>query len=80
MITTAALAWKQMGRDNFQRHVAVFARRGTLQPTVLFKMQPWTRQEIDEAKALGSTLIECFSLNWIVKEGFSFVKSIVVIS
>ena len=47
MITTAALAWKQMGRMDFARHVAVFVSPGakTL-PTLMIKMQPWTAAEI----------------------------------
>ena len=47
MITTAALAWKQMGRTDFQRHVAVWQSvyEETL-PTMLIKMQPWTAEEI----------------------------------
>jgi spermidine synthase len=47
MITTAALAWKHMGRSDFASHVVVFASPGekTL-PTLLIKMQPWTAAEI----------------------------------
>jgi hypothetical protein len=53
MITTAALAWAQMGRTNFQQHVVVFEREGedTL-PTVMVKMQPWTEEELDQLKDL----------------------------
>jgi len=53
MITTAALAWTQMGRTNFQQHVVVFEREGedTL-PTLLVKMQPWTEEELDQLKEL----------------------------
>ena len=53
MITTAALAWTQMGRTNFQQHVVVFERVGedTL-PTLLVKMQPWTEEELDQLKEL----------------------------
>jgi len=48
MITTAALAWKRMGRTDFASHVVVFASPAdkTL-PTLLIKMQPWTAAEID---------------------------------
>ena len=51
MITTAALAWAQMGRTNFQQHVVVFEREGedTL-PTFLVKMQPWTVEEVNQLK------------------------------
>jgi len=53
MITTAALAWAQMGRTDFQRHVVVFEREGedTL-PTMLIKMQPWTEEELNQLKQL----------------------------
>jgi len=49
MITTAALAWKRMGRTDFQRHVVVYTMpsQPTL-PTLLIKMQPWTAAEIDD--------------------------------
>ena len=57
MITTAALAWKNMGRTDFKRHVAVFFSPSELTlPTVLIKMSPWTESEIAELSAfLGST-------------------------
>jgi len=47
MITTAALAWKRMGRSDFASHVAVFVSSAekTL-PTVLISMQPWTAAQI----------------------------------
>ncbi len=53
MITTAALAWRQMGRTNFQQHVVVFEREGedTI-PTFLIKMQPWTVEEMNQLKEL----------------------------
>ena len=53
MITTAALAWTQIGRTNFQQHVVVFEREGedTL-PTFLIKMQPWTVEEMNQLKEL----------------------------
>jgi spermidine synthase len=48
LITTAALAWKQLGRSDFQRHVLVFERQNTIDttPTVLIKMSPWTEAEV----------------------------------
>ena len=47
MITTAALAWKQLGLKDFQRHVVVYFCPSQLTlPTLLFKMQPWTAAEI----------------------------------
>jgi spermidine synthase len=57
MITTAALAWKRMGRTDFAKHVAVFFTPSQLTlPTLLIKMKPWTPEEIDTLVAfLGST-------------------------
>ena len=47
MITTAALAWKRMGRTDFARHVAVYAYAlEPLLPTLLIKNQPWTAAEL----------------------------------
>jgi len=54
MITTAALAWKQLGRDDFRRHVVVFARDGHSLPTLLIKMSPWTPEEMETLKDLFS--------------------------
>jgi len=53
MITTAALAWAQMGKTNFQQHVVVFEHDGedTL-PTFLINMQPWTEEELKQLKEL----------------------------
>lgn len=52
MITTAALAWKQLGRKDFLRHVVVMeASREDFQdnlPTTLVKMIPWTAEELQE--------------------------------
>jgi hypothetical protein len=53
MITTAALAWRQMGRTDFQRHVVVFGMktpRDTL-PTLMIRMRPWTPAEVDDLQA-----------------------------
>lgn len=52
MITTAALAWKQLGRTEFRKHVIVFGMVGikdTL-PTFMVKMQPWTGAEVKELR------------------------------
>jgi len=47
MITTAALAWKRMGRTDFARHVAVYVYpMEPLLPTMLIKNTPWTAAEI----------------------------------
>ncbi|MCP3931668.1 MAG: hypothetical protein GY705_21510 [Bacteroidetes bacterium] len=48
MVTTAALAWKQMGRTDFRDHVMIFQARGHIVdtlPTMLIKMTPWTESE-----------------------------------
>ena len=53
MITTAALAWRQMGRTDFQRHVLVYGmttQYDTL-PTLLVRMQPWTREQVADLSA-----------------------------
>jgi spermidine synthase len=51
-ITTAALAWRRLGRSDFQRHVAVFySPTQPSQSTVMIKMQPWTAEEIDSLSA-----------------------------
>jgi len=48
MITTAAKAWHDAGRSNFQNHVAVFASPAEVSlPTVLISMKPWTKKQID---------------------------------
>jgi spermidine synthase len=53
MVTTAALAWAQLGRTDFQAHVAVFERQNMVEtlPTMLVKMSPWTRAELEELDA-----------------------------
>jgi spermidine synthase len=52
MITTAALAWKRMGRTDFQKHVALYFSPSELTlPTLLIKMQPWTPAEIAQLSA-----------------------------
>ncbi len=53
IISTAALAWKWMGRDDFRSHVLVTSR--TMQdddtlPMVLIKMSPFTRDDLVEAR------------------------------
>ena len=52
MITTAALAWRRLGRTDFRRHVVVIERthgRDDL-PTLLIKMQPWTAPEVADLR------------------------------
>jgi spermidine synthase len=70
MVTTAALAWKQMGRENFRKHVVVFHRNkpaDTL-PTMMIKMSPWTEAEINALKPfLAGGEIERFN-SYIVED------------
>jgi spermidine synthase len=56
MVTTAALAWKQMGRTNFQKHVVVF-EVGVIDflPILMVKMQPWTAEELQEVTTFLAT-------------------------
>ena len=52
MITTAALAWKRMGRTDFEKHVLVFYSPFELSlPTVLYKNSPWTATEVATLEA-----------------------------
>jgi spermidine synthase len=44
MIVTAAVAWKELGKSDFRKHVIV-CEGGTL-PTLLIKMSSWTADEI----------------------------------
>ncbi len=54
MLATAARAWVELGRGEFQRHVAVFESIGTQDnlPTFLVKMSPWNASEINALKHL----------------------------
>jgi spermidine synthase len=56
MVTTAALAWRQMGRADFQQHVLVVERRGGQDnlPTMLVKADPWTEGEVRDIGAFFS--------------------------
>jgi spermidine synthase len=55
MLATAAVAWKKLGRTDFEKHVVVFTTpvENNL-ATVLFKMTPWTEKEMTELKDLLS--------------------------
>lgn len=51
-ISTAALAWKKMGRTDFRKHVVLFFSPSELTlPTLLIKMTPWTPEEIASLSA-----------------------------
>jgi len=56
MITTAALAWRELGRTDFQRHVVVLGMNttGDTLPTLLIRMRPWTKGEVDELQRFYS--------------------------
>ena len=53
MVLTAAKAWAEMGRENFEKHVLLYyVNRWYNLPTLLIKMQPWTVEEVDRVNAL----------------------------
>lgn len=62
MITTAALAWKEMGKSDFLRHVVVLeAVADGFQdnlPTMLIKMQPWTKEELVRVQSFFHPVIK----------------------
>jgi predicted membrane-bound spermidine synthase len=62
MLTTAAAAWKQMGRKDFRKHVLVFEKQNVIDnlPTVLIKMTPWNQKEFKTMTAFlgkGNTVV-----------------------
>jgi hypothetical protein len=77
LITTAALAWKRMGRDDFEHHVAVFySPSEPMLPTVLIKMQPWTPAEIaDLSTFLAPPELDAFYQLKMVEDPLDFSKS-----
>lgn len=53
MVTTAAKAWKDMGRTDFRRHVLVFQAKDGVRdnlPTLLIRMTPWTEAEVAQLR------------------------------
>lgn len=53
MVLTAARAWKEMGRTDFEKHVLLYyANRWYNLPTLLIKMEPWTQKEVDRVHEL----------------------------
>ena len=58
IITTAALAWRWMGRSSFRRHVVVATLTNPTAdlslPTVLIKMRPWTGSEMGAVRGFLS--------------------------
>ena len=77
MVSTAALAWKQMGRDNFRDHVLVFEVQDAQDnlPTLLIKMSPWTEQEVAEANRFMKNKMvvkpEAFGQSFISEDFFT---------
>src|SRR5262249_54282819 len=69
MVTTAALAWKQMGRTDFQKHVVVFeASAVDYLPIFMVKMQPWTAEELHEITTFLATYPKTFGQNYKLVE------------
>ncbi|MCI5141616.1 MAG: hypothetical protein D3909_07785, partial [Candidatus Electrothrix sp. ATG1] len=53
MVLTAAQAWKNMGRDDFARHILIYYSDAWCNlPTLLIKMQPWTLDEFNKVHML----------------------------
>jgi len=55
MVSTAALAWNQMGKTDFNKHVVILEveKEGFQDnlPTMLIKMTPWTEEEVKEIRS-----------------------------
>ncbi len=53
MVLTAARAWKESGRTDFEKYVLVYyVNKWFNLPTLLIKMQPWTQEEVDRVHEL----------------------------
>jgi predicted membrane-bound spermidine synthase len=54
MVATAARAWKELGREDFLKHIVVLeaVKQGFQDnlPTMLIKMKPWTEAELAEVR------------------------------
>lgn len=52
ILVTAAKAWRNIGRKEFNRHVLVFEKPNVIDnlPTVLIKMSPWSEEEVAKMK------------------------------
>jgi hypothetical protein len=52
LVATAAAAWSRSGRENFGRHVMVYEKVDwDALPTMVIKMSPWTRAEVEALDA-----------------------------
>ncbi len=61
MVTTAARAWKEMGKKDFARHIVIMEAAGSFQdnlPTMLIKMEPWTEEELTEIRSYFNSRIK----------------------
>ncbi|MCI5222375.1 MAG: hypothetical protein D3924_06825 [Candidatus Electrothrix sp. AR4] len=62
MVSTAALAWKELGRKKFHQHIIVLeAVKEDFQdnlPTMLIKMEPWTQEELDHVQSYFPSVIQ----------------------
>jgi len=53
MVLTAARAWKEMGKKDFEKHVLLYyGGQWYNLPLLLIKMQPWTEEEVAKVHAL----------------------------
>ncbi len=54
MVATASKAWQKLGRSNFQEHVFVMEHKELPDnlPTMLIKMSPWTKAELNQMEGL----------------------------
>jgi len=71
LVTTAAKAWRQLGRTDFRRHVVVWQRDprrfSDIKPAFLVKMTPWKPTEIDDLNAFFSEKGD-EAIPWVVAE------------
>lgn len=79
IITTAAAAWRELGRTNFRAHVLVFESTDTtepdLLPTVLIKMAPWTAAEVADARQFFAAPVDHESTYRAVENPFDPMHS-----
>ena len=71
LVTTAAKAWKELGRTDFRKHVAIWERDPDLlfdtKPTFLVKMTPWSPEEMGDMKSFFSAKGD-ETVPWVVAE------------
>lgn len=71
LVTTAAKAWRQLGRGDFRRHVVVWQRDprrfSDIKPTFLVKMTPWEPKEIQALTAFFTEKGD-EAIPWVVAE------------